>query len=350
MPEGTVIIDEIQRDLDLTLAIKSSVDTNRRPGRFILTGSSDLLRLTGNPDSLAGRAVTIDLRGFSQGEIGGNTDDFAAQVVAGFDPSAVKSEWTRDRYIAALATGGYPEAQTLSSRMRNLWLDSYVDRILSRNLGDVSRGLSADRLGSVLRLVAANQGGELIQTRLATSLGMPKASIAAYLAALKTLYLTTDLPPWGANLTAREVSRHKVSVADSALAMRLIRLDPTPLSGPTAVNKPVLGGLLEAFVASELNKQAGWSEQPYSLYHFRDSDGIEVDIVLEYDNGDAVLIEVKASSTYGSDQTAGIRALAKRLGKRFRAGIVLGMSSQGHALGDRIIGLPISTLWQPFKS
>jgi predicted AAA+ superfamily ATPase len=132
--------------------------------------------------------------------------------------------------------------------------------------------------------------------------------------------------------------------------MRLIRLDPTQLTGPTVVNNPVVGGLLEAFVTSELSKQAAWSQQSYSLYHFRDSDGIEVDIVLEYDNGDVVLIEVKASSTYGSDQTAGILALAKRLGKRFRAGIVLGTSSQGHALGDRITGLPISTLWQPGAS
>jgi len=231
--------------------------------------------------------------------------------------------------------------------MRNLWLDSYLDRVLSRDVGDVSRGLSTDRLVAVLRLIAANQSGEMVQTRLASSLEMPKSSISAYLNALQTMYLTTDLPPWGANLTSREVSRHKVSVADSAVAMRLDRLDQASFLGAQGLSQSkVLGGLLEGFVVSELLKQSGWSEQSYHLYHFRDSEGIEVDVIMEFDNGDTVLIEVKAASSYGSNHTAGIRALAKRLGDRFRCGIVLGTSDKGYILGDRIIGLPISSLWE----
>lgn len=347
MPNGTVIIDEIQRDLDLMLAIKSSIDSNRRPGRFILTGSSDLLRLARNPDSLAGRAATIDLHGLSQGEIARTTEDFADWIRSNPDPTKVGTTTSKDDYLAILAVGGYPEVLMLNTRMRNMWLDSYVDRVLSRDIGDVSRGLSTDRLASVLRLIAANQSGELVQSRLASELGMPKSSISGYLNALKTMYLTTNLPPWGANLTAREVNRHKVCVADSAVAMRLDRIDPTTFSGVKGLVSPiVLGGLFEGFVTSELIKQSGWTKQPYSLYHFRDSDGIEVDIVMEFDDGTAILIEVKASSTYSSDQTAGIRALAKRLGNRFAGGVVFGTSTHGHVLGDRIVGLPISSLWQ----
>jgi len=347
MPSGTVVIDEIQRDLNLTLALKSSIDSNRRPGRFILTGSSDLLRLTRNPDSLAGRAITIDLYGLSQGEILGKKEDFATWVRTNPDVSRIETTWTRDDYVSALCTGGYPEVRNLKTRMRNLWLDSYIERVLSRDVGDVSRGLSADRLAAVLRLIAANQSGEMVQTRLASSLGMPKSSISAYVNALKTMYLTTDLPPWGVNLTSREVSRHKVSVTDSAIAMRLDRVDQASLVGVNGlVQSKILGGLLEGFVVSELFKQSGWSEQSYNLYHFRDSDGLEVDVVMEFDNGDAILIEVKAASTYGSNHTAGIRALAKRLGDRFLCGIVLGTSNRAYVLGDRIIGLPISFLWE----
>jgi len=347
MPDGTVVIDEIQREPDLMLALKSSIDSNRRPGRFVLTGSSDLLRLARTPDSLAGRVVAIDLYGLSQGEIAGRVEDFATWVRSGPDPTSVTSTWTRDDYVTALSVGGYPEVRTLSARMRRLWLDSYVERVLSRDIGDVSRGLSTDRLASVLSLIAANQSGELVQTRLASGLGMPKSSIAAYLAALRTMYLTIQLPPWRANLTAREVGRHKVSVADPAVAMRLNRLDPASLMGVAGLTQgSVLGGLLEGFVLSELMKQAGWSEQSYNLYHFRDSDGIEVDLVMEFDSGEVVLIEVKASSSYGSDQTAGIRALAKRLGDRFRAGLVLGTGDRGYVLGDRLMGLPISCLWE----
>jgi len=347
MPSGTVVIDEIQRDLNLTLALKSSIDSNRHPGRFILTGSSDLLRLTTNPDSLAGRAATINLHGLSQGEIAGEKEDFATWIRTNPDIAQVETAWTRDDYVSALCAGGYPEVRTLNTRMRNLWLDSYVDRVLSRDVGDVSRGLSTDRLSAVLRLIAANQSGEMVQTRLASSLGMPKSSISAYLSALHTMYLTTDLPPWGVNLTSREVSRNKVSVADSAIAMRIDRLDRDSLVGVEGLSQSkVLGGLLEGFVVSELLKQSGWSEQSYNLFHFRDSDGLEVDVILEFDNGDAVLIEVKAASTYGSNHTAGIRALAKRLGSRFLCGIVLGTSNRGYVLGDRVFGMPISSLWE----
>ena len=347
MPEGTVIIDEIQRDLDLILAVKSSIDTNRRPGRFVLTGSSDLLRLAHTPDSLSGRAVTVELRGLSQGELSGRPDDFASWLRAGFDAGTVGTTWTRDDYVRALAVGGFPEVRTLSPRMRDLWLDSYVHSVLSRTIGDVSRGLSTDRLAAVWRLIAANPAGELVAARLAGQLGMPKSSIAAYLEALRTMYLTEDLPPWNASLTAREVNRHTVSVADSAVAMHLERLSPESLTGVAGLTRGlVLGGLLEAFVVGELRKQAGWSEQQYELYHFRDSSGLEVDLVLEYADGMAVLIEVKAASTYGSDQTAGIRALAKRLGDRFLCGVVLGTSARGHVLGDRLVGLPIATLWE----
>ena len=347
MPDGLLIIDEIQRQPDLILALKSAIDADRRPGRFILTGSSDLLRLSRTPDSLAGRAVTIDLYGLSQGEVADTKEDFASWLLAGPDPMKVATTWTQDDYVEALALGGYPEVRTLSSRMRTLWLDSYADRVLNRDIGDVSRGLSTDRLASVLRLIAANQSGEMVQTRLARDLDMAKSTISGYLNALRTMYMTLDLPPWGVNLTSREVNRHKVSVADSALAMRLNRIDPAGLTGIEGVKHRVaLGGILEGFVTGELLKQAGWSQQPYHLYHFRDSDGIEVDLVMEFDNGEVVLIEVKASSTYGSDQTAGIRALAKRLGPRFRCGVVLGTSRSGYVLGERLMGLPITTLWQ----
>ena len=343
-PQGTVIIDEVQRDLDLMLALKSSIDADRRPGRFILTGSSDLLRLARNPDSLAGRAVTIDLHGLSQGEIAGRREDFATWLRSDPQPQGIRTSWEKTDYIGALTTGGYPEVRVLTGRMRHLWLDSYVDRLLSRDIGDVSRGLSSDRLASVLRLIAANQSGELVQTRLASDLGMAKSSIAAYLAALRTIYLTMDLPPWGANLTSREVSRHKVSVADSALAVRLDRVDAAGLSQLTAGR--LLGELLEAFVVGELTKQRGWSDQDFELYHFRDSGGVEVDIVVEFNDGMVVLLEVKASQTYGADQFKGIRALAEKLKDRFLAGIVLGTSTQGYVLGERLYGLPIATLWQ----
>lgn len=343
--DGLLVIDEIQRDPSLLLAVKSAIDADRRPGRFLLTGSSDLLRLSRTPDSLAGRAVTVELNGFSQGELLGIREDFAAWVrdADGRLPNATGS-WTRHDYASALGRGSYPEAQGLSEQLRTTWFDSYLDRLLTRDVGDVSRGLSSDRLDAVFRLLAANQGGELVQARLADALAIPKSSISAYVAALNTLYLTHDLPPWRANLTKREIGRHKVSVADTGLALRLARLRPAVLETISAA--PALGAQLEAFVVGELTKQKGWSVEHFDLAHFRDRDGLEVDVVMEFDDGKVFLIEVKASETYRSDHVKPIRALAERLGDRFLGGAVLGLDQQPRWLADRVWGLPISALWQ----
>ena len=343
--ERTLIVDEIQRDPALLLAMKASIDERRHPGRFVLTGSSDLLRLSRTPDSLAGRAATIELGGFSQGELLGVRDDFASWVRNAPNPGeGAPSEWSRVDYIDALARGGYPEAQGLSERLRNAWFDSYLERLLKRDIGDVSRGLSSDRLESAVRLIAANQSGELVPARLADALGMPKSSIAAYLAGLSALYLTNDLPPWRANLTKREIGRRKTSVTDSGLALRLAKLRPSALEAITSA--PALGMQLEAFVVGELLKQRGWSAEEYELFRFRDRDGLEVDVVIEFSDGKVLLIEVKASESYRREHIAPIRRLADRLGDRFLGGAVLSLDRQRRRLSDRVWGLPISTLWQ----
>lgn len=342
--DRTLVIDEVQREPSLLLAVKASIDRDRRPGRFLLTGSSDLLRLSRTPDSLAGRAVTLDLLGLSQGEIAGERDDFANWLRRTADPIVGGgTAWPRHAYIDAIVRGGYPEARSLSERHRGVWFDGYLDRLLTRDVGDVSRRLSSDRLNAVVRLVAANQGGELVQARLADALSMPKSSIAAYLSALSVMYLTTSLPPWSANLTKREVGRHKVAIADSGLAARLSRRRPAALELLTAAT--ALGPLLEAFVVGELTKQRGWSSEEFDLYHFRDRDGLEVDVVIEFADGQVFLIEVKASSTYQVEQSKGIRALGERLGERFLGGAVLSLAAERRQLADRIWGLPVATLW-----
>jgi len=342
---GTLVIDEVQRASEVLLAIKASVDRDRRPGRFLLTGSSDLLRLSRTPDSLAGRAVTLELHGFSRGELSGTKEDFARRVRnREFTAFEEPSPWKRADYIEMLTRGGFPEAQHLEGRLRNAWFDSYLTRILKRDIGDVSRGLSSGRLDAVLRLISANQGGELVQARLADALAMPKSSIASYLSALQTIYLTHSLPPWRANLTKREIGRHKVSVSDSGLAMRLAALRTSALESLS--QSSLVGMHLEAFVTSELVKQSGWSTEEFRLFHFRDRNGLEVDIVIEYDDGSVYLIEVKASATYRSEHARGIRALAERLGDRFIGGAVLGFGTQPVFMGDRIWGLPIGAIWQ----
>lgn len=342
-PDGTLVIDEVQRTPELLLAVKASIDRDRRPGRFLLTGSADLLNVKGHTDSLAGRAATLRLHGLSQGELAGKPEDFVSTLLSGTSPARFSTSWNRSSYVTAMARGGYPDVRSLSPRHRAIWLDSYLDRVLERDAPLLPSGGQARRMRAILALVAANQAGELVKARLAGHANLPANTITPYLDVLRSVYLTDVLQPWTPNLTKREVGRPKALVSDSGLALRISRQTERQLE---PLGSDVIGGFFEAFVAAELLKQQSWSDQDYELFHFRDRDGLEVDLVLEFDDGRILGIEVKASATYRSEHFSGLRFLRDKLGDRFVAGVVLGMSTTGHQHAERLYGLPASALWE----
>lgn len=343
-PDRTVVIDEIQRAPALILPIKATIDRDRRPGRFVLTGSSDLLRVRGTPDSLAGRAVTVELDGFSQGEKSEHIDDFVTMFLAGIDVESVDTLETRESIVARIAAGGYPEVQNVSERMRSAWFDSYLERVVRRDASDVRGSVDPDRLLSILRLFAANQSGEVVLTRMAKDSGIPERTVPGYVDLLDALYLTRQLHPWTPNLTSREIGRRKGLVRDSGMAARLVRISGASLLSPQG--SAHLGGLLEGFVVSELFKQSTWSVTEFNLYHWRDRNGAEVDIVIEFDDGRVLGIEVKASSTPKGEHFKGLSTLQAKLGRRFIGGVVLSLHSRGYQYGDGLVGLPVSSLWE----
>lgn len=340
---GTLVIDELQRAPELLLTIKASIDRDRRPGRFVLTGSSNLLRLSRTPDSLAGRAVTVGLRGFSQGEWAGRKDDIIGRVVDGFAAGDVESDVERADYIDRIARGGYPEAGRLTGRMQAAWFDSYVDRLLERDVSDIAPRVDSGRIAAVLRLLAANQAGELVKARLARDADIPETSVSSYLDILETMYLAERVRPWTPNLTSREAGKAKIIVTDPALALRVGRVSTQSLA---ELGSPHLGPAVEGFVVSELLKQRAWSAQEFDLFHFRDRTGIEVDVVAELRDGSVIAFEVKAGSTTKAEHFKGLRFLRDRLGDRFLGGFVLNTATHGVSFGDRLGSLPISALWE----
>ena len=343
-PNGLLVIDEIQRVPGLILAIKAAIDRNRRPAQYLLTGSSDLLRLQDTPDSLAGRAATVRLRGLSQGELTGRRDDILGRLRGGVDVPGFRTTYTREQYVSAIARGGYPEVQTLSARLRNIWFDSYVERIVRRDVAEIARRLDPSRVSSVLRLLAANQAGELVRARVARDAGIPESTTPAYIDLLETVYLTEKLTPWTPNLTSRESAKPKMCVADPGLALRLSRISEQQLVPVTG--GPLLGPAIEGFVVTELLKQQGWSDQEYELFHYRDRDGLEVDLVAEFSDGSVMAFEVKSGATFSSAQYKGLRSLRDRLGKRFLGGYVLNTGTTGYSFGPKLWGLPIAALWE----
>lgn len=348
-PEGTLVIDEIQRMPSLTLAIKAAVDQDRRPGRFLLTGSSNLLHHRGMQDSLAGRAASIDLFGLSMGERLGVRDDFVANLTGAFTGGTAlgsfSTSWDRMSLIEHICAGSYPGLLQMTGRLRATWVDSYLERVIERDATDLRAVYQPARLKSLLRLIAANQSGELVKARLAEQAGIPATTITSYVDLLRSLYLVNTVEPWTPNLTKREVGRPKSFVTDSGVASRLNGVSASRLHD--FVSADHLGGLLEGFVTAELLKQQTWTSEPFRMFHFRDRAGVEVDLVIELENGSVIGVEVKSSTSFNAKQFSGLKFLRDALGNRFHGGVVLNTGQSGYRFADRLWGLPASALWEP---
>lgn len=337
----TLVIDEAQLVPALFRAIKMEVDHDRRPGRFVLTGSSRLLAAPDMADALVGRVETIELWPFSQGELSGRAETFIDRL---FDePSALvrAGDLGRSELLDRMICGGFPEAVRRSPERRERWFHAYVTTVTQsviRELAEIERLAELPRL---LRLCAARTSTELNVSAVAADLGVPRRSTDGYLSLLSIAFLVHLLPAWSTNLSSKVVRRPKLVMVDTGLAAHLLQADVEALRRPDG---PV-GQLLETFVANELRKQSTWSRHRPSLRHFRDRSGVEVDLILEHPDGRVAAIEVKATSTPRASDLRGLRFLEDRLGARFHFGMLLSAAPEATPFGSRIAALPVSSLW-----
>ncbi|MEV6299630.1 ATP-binding protein [Actinoplanes sp. NPDC051861] len=336
-------IDEIQRIPDLLLAIKATVDEDPRPGRFLLTGSSRLFGLRGAPDALPGRMETVELWPFSQGEIDGTPDGFIDAAFAEGPTLRHESTVSRADYAARIVRGGLPEAVSRSDgRRRSRFLDSYVQALIDRDVRELVRIEQAPQLRALVRLLAARSAGLIAAGALESELGLSRPTIARYLRILEEVFLIKRIPGWSRNLGSRVTQAPKLVFVDSGIASQQLSVDTHRLLRP---GEP-LGPLLEGFVISELARQATWSEQLVDIFHYRDHNKVEVDVILENRRRQVVAIEVKASSTVRSDDFRGLRRIGERLGDDLIAGIVLYTGTSTLPFGEKMRAVPVSALWQ----
>jgi predicted AAA+ superfamily ATPase len=325
---------------ELLLAVKAEVDRERRAGRFLLTGSTRLLGAPKLADSLAGRMEALTLWPFTQAELddGGVVPNLIDRAfdddLSGIRPPAVAKAEVLERAMA----GGFLPALERTGRRRTAWYDSYVQGVIDREVRSVTDATYLRELPRLLRLCAARTSGELNIADLARDIGLSRPTTDSYLAHLEAVFLVQTIPAWSTNLTARVVHRPKVTVTDTGLAARL-------LGGRLRADAELGGRLIETFVAGELRAQAEWSETRPSLYHFRDRDGDEVDLVLESGDGRVVGVEVKAGATIRAQDLRGLRLLEQRMGADFAAGLVLCTAPVPTHLGGRLWIMPISALW-----
>lgn len=344
LPEA-VILDEVQRVPDLFLPLKLAVDRDRRPGRFVLTGSAHVLLIPRISESLAGRMELLTLWPLSQGELAGAREAFIERLFGRAGPPTQSSlaEQGGD-LIPRVVRGGYPEAvRRAAARSRAAWFSGFVASILQRDvreLADIERLADLPRL---LQLLAARAGGLFNQADVSRDAGIPSSSLHRYLTLLEHVFLIVRVPAWYRNLGKRLVKSPKLLLSDTGLAASLLGLAPERLEA----ERPRLGALLESFVGMELLKQCQWSEQRPSLLHFRAAKGAEVDFVLEERGGSVAGVEVKAGQSVGPGDFRGLRFLADVLGRQFAGGVVLYTGDSVVPFGDKLAAWPIQSLWAP---
>ena len=335
------VIDEIQRAPSLLLAIKKSVDEDRRPGRFLLTGSANLMALPTVADSLAGRMETLLLLPLSQSEIEGQSVNWLDSVFAGQIPQQGTRALGGD-LIDRVISGGYPEAISRSTERRRIaWARQYIDALIQRDVRHVSGIEKLDQLPRFLHAVAQTAGQMCNYTQLGGQVGLDSKTAAKYVGVFEQMYLLRRVDVWARNRLSRVVKTAKLQFIDSGLLATQLELTAEEVQQ----NRARFGHVLESFVYGELLKATTTAEGEYSLMYYRDADKVEVDVVIENAAGQLVGVEVKASATVKEIDLRGLRKLSTLASDQFKMGILLYDGDETLPLGGNIWAVPLASLW-----
>ncbi|WP_297448715.1 ATP-binding protein [Ferrovum sp.] len=337
-----VVLDEVQRVPELFTALKVAVDRDRRPGRFILTGSANVLLVPRLADSLAGRMEILRLHPLAQSELAAKQPDFL-DALFGDGFKANQRARLGKELAERIAAGGYPAALARpSSRRRATWYRDYIETLVQRDVRDMARISSLDVLPRLLTLAAGQTARLLNVADLASPFQLSRPTIRDYVTLLARVFLLEELPPWHNNRLSRLVKTPKLHLGDTGLACALLGVDAVALWA----DRNLLGQLLETFIFQELRRHASWQDGPITFHHFRDKEGAEVDIVLEGSGQRVAGVEVKAAATVTANDFRGLRKLRENVGKRFAGGVVLYDGEVTTPFGDRLFAVPIRSLWE----
>ncbi len=335
------IFDEVQRAPELLRAIKIAVDHDRRPGRFLLTGSANVLTLPKVSESLAGRMEVVSLFPLSRAEVRGKRPAFLEKAFTG---NLVKSPETvaGDDLVRTVLVGGYPEMlRRRDPERRRAWARDYVKAIVQRDARDVAEVEKLDRMPGLLQVLAHHCGQLTNFAQIGGRIALDDKTTRKYVGILEQLFIVRRVEPWSRNRLKRLVKTPKLHFLDSGLLAATLGATAERI----AKDRSILGPPLETFVFSEIAKQVAWFDGSCSLHHYRDKDQDEVDFIVENDDNALIGIEVKAAATVNAGDFKGLRKLADAGGKDFRLGIVLYDGETIVPFGERLWAAPIPCVW-----
>jgi uncharacterized protein len=339
-----ILLDEWQVVPEVIGAVKRSVDGDPRPSRFIVTGS-----VRSNADrSLwpgTGRLTHIPMLGMTVREQLGLGDyvPLLDRVASGADLLPAGATPDLRGYVELLLRSGFPEpALRLRAEWRERWLESYVEQLLTRDAEDADGRRDPARLRRYLEAYALNTAGIVRDTTLIETAGIDRKTALAYERLLSNLLVIESIPAWTSNRLKRLVLSPKRYVVDPAVAAATLGLDVDLVMR----NGDLLGRLLDTFVVAQLRAELVVTDARPRLYHMRQREGrLEVDLLAELAGGRLVGLEVKADASPGPDSARHLAALRDRHPEAFMMGLVLHTGPRTYSLGDRLLAVPISTLW-----
>jgi predicted AAA+ superfamily ATPase len=336
------ILDEVQKAPTLFTSIKAAADRDRSPGRFLLTGSANVLLVPTLADSLAGRLEILRLHPMAQVELEERPSRFLDELFGGVF-RLDRRERLRRELAERVVNGGYPAALVRrNARRRAAWYRGYISTLVQRDVRDLSRIRSLDVLPRLLE-VAAGQTAQLFNlSKLSGPFQLSRPTIGDYVTILERVFLLERLPPWHRNRLRRLVKTPKMHLCDTGMACALLGMSADSVWR----DRKMLGSLLETFVVQELKRQASGADASFRFNHYRDRDGVEIDLVLEREARMLAGVEVKAAATVTAADFRGLRKLASVAGERFVAGVVLYDGESTAGFGDRLFAVPIRRLWE----
>lgn len=337
-----VIIDEVQRAPELLLAIKLEIDRNRQPGRFLLTGSANLLLLPQVQDSLAGRMEVIYLHPLTEQEKRLSQTTLLNTLINGeITPQTVSDSIPLVNVAEVLCQGGYPEPNRRTPHRARQWHRQYTHAIVQRDVEDIAAIQDKDSLLALMELLANRTASLLNISSLSKEVRLDRATVTKYLSILERLFLAHQLPAWHRNHAKRLIKSPKLHLVDTGLSAALARLEPSQWLS----DAERFGSLLESHVVEQLIAQAGWVDPDLRFYHYRDKDQVEVDLVIE--RGQEIWgVEVKRAASIQPKDIAGLAKFAEQAGKGFRGGMLI--YTGRHCLKLSVPGcfaVPVGMLW-----
>ena len=324
-----VILDEIQYTPRLLHHLKEAIDASREPGRWLLTGSQDFALMRGVSQTLAGRVAVLPLDPLSVSEVlGVSTPGDVGELLDGHLAGGGTLRFDLGDW---LFRGAYPEPRLNPDVDRGLWMESYVQTYLERDLRNIEHVGDLETFRAFFSLTCAASGQVLNLTRLARDVGISAPTARRWLNVLVTSRLVHLLPPYHRNFGKRIRKSPKLHILDPGLAGWILgyRTRAAIMQGPA------LGALAESAVVSELVKAAGHGGGRAQLFHWQDASA-EVDVVVEID-GRLYGIEVKATRTPTPRHAVHLARWCELAGAR---GILACRTERSHTLGHGIRAVP----------